>query len=1344
MAWLHRRFTNTGKLATAVALCLFLASTVSSAVLAATPIYVRTDGDDSACNGTVDAGVGSAPNCAVKTIQKGIDIVDSGGTVHVGAGTYIGDVNANKPVTLLGAGSGSTTIKGPLAAPAGTTLTVNALNVVIDGFTITREGNAPATWNDPGINSAGIAIQSAGKSMEVRNTVLTGNRTGIDINDNSGVYIHNSDISFNRTGLILRNVTDAVVIEETKITDNWTAGILFLDASGGTNVPAQTALNATIRGNNISGNWYGGIVDRQSGGSLPLPGTTNLKNFSGNWLGTTTPVVTTANTSEPGYSAQIPVAYGGSAVPPGGAPDIAGPASANVDFTPWLASSTDTDGGTFGFQGDFSTLWVDDAGAQTGVKGRVQEGVDEASAAGTVRLAAGTYEEQVEITAARTLQGVGQTSIIKAPTTLTKFFLTGADQNRPVVYIHGTNGVVVKDLKVDGAGRGNANSRFVGVGFNNAGGTVQDTEIVDVRNQPFDGSQHGVSIYAYNSDTTSRTITLTNNTLTGFQKNGVALNTNATTPLVVSITGNTVTGAGTTSVTAQNGIQVFSDLGSGTVAGNTISGIAYSGSGTVASSILNYYAELTIDDNVITGAQTGIYNYDGGANLTNNEISVAEVGDYSWGIIASDPPRAVPQPFDGTYLGEGGGGGANTAAAASTNGTLSVLAPQALLTVAVTGNRIVFTGVDNADSFGIEADAGYGADDMAVNIDNNTIYGFDVGVVWWTCDSGCSAGVYTAMSATGNCIDGNDEGMTSNVTSPIVNAENNWWGAVSGPYNATSNPGGIGNSVSDNIDFMPWATVGCSLSDTWLNTRSGELGSLADLLSTAQYGDTLRAVGGEPLSGGTTVTTAGVTLDLNGNTGGPGSPFLTVAAADVTVTNGILDGGGSGSPAILVVAGGNNFTLSDCEVKNWADGVEVAASVTSFKMFGNWIHNNADAGLQVDGSVAFGGVVTIEGNLFKDNGGNGIKNLGTTIPLTAKRNSWGDVAGPTGLNGDTASAGVDFTPFTFAELHLDMDPVTVGDQTLVNVSEGTTFNTSLKLDAQKVNSIQFKITYDAAYLTLNSTTFLAPWLGQCFDNGSVSGVLKQYCILFGGEYDGGTLATLNFTAANPPPGPGPWPTNLDIAHLEADTAASALGGAKIFLNNAGYNAPSVASRDITDTNDGTVNIIGKANYNGFIDLQGRTNDSGGKLRVFDIVTKAGSTELAQGTSASSGSYATAHNVGFQLMVGSTYYLLADRDLFVATTAEVSTTYSHSKLLDTRPFTTLVTLVLRGGDAYNDNMIDIGDASCIGSFYGTMSSACGGGSPVGSSPDVNEDGIVNILDLSLMGGNYLITSSTWAP
>src|SRR5439155_25313935 len=122
--------------------------------------------------------------------------------------------------------------------------------------------------------------------------------------------------------------------------------------------------------NNISGNWYAQIVDRQTGGSLPAPGA-NVKNFSGNWFGTNAPVVTTANSAELGYAAQIPVEFGGTATAPGGQPDIAGPASANIDYTPYLDSGTDTNvettpgRGTFGFQGDFSKLHVVPTGAQS-------------------------------------------------------------------------------------------------------------------------------------------------------------------------------------------------------------------------------------------------------------------------------------------------------------------------------------------------------------------------------------------------------------------------------------------------------------------------------------------------------------------------------------------------------------------------------------------------------------------------------------------------------------------------------------------------------------------------------------------------------------------------------------------------------------------------------------------------------------------------------------------------------------------------------------------------------------------------------------------------------------------
>jgi hypothetical protein len=44
----------------------------------------------------------------------------------------------------------------------------------------------------------------------------------------------------------------------------------------------------------------------------------------------------------------------------------------------------------------------------------------------------------------------------------------------------------------------------------------------------------------------------------------------------------------------------------------------------------------------------------------------------------------------------------------------------------------------------------------------------------------------------------------NNLANSVINAEYNWWGDASGPYHPDSNPGGLGDSVSDNVDFIPW------------------------------------------------------------------------------------------------------------------------------------------------------------------------------------------------------------------------------------------------------------------------------------------------------------------------------------------------------------------------------------------------------------------------------------------------------------------------------------------------------------------------------------------------------------
>ncbi|MEI9947306.1 MAG: carbohydrate-binding protein [Chitinophagaceae bacterium] len=339
-------------------------------------------------------------NSPYASIQAAIDdgITVNGDIITVGAGTYNEDIIITKTLKITGAGAASTFITGPIGGP-GSTVVIAANNAELSGFTISRAGNNITDWSNSGLNTAGISVQGQSISGSlVHDNIITGNRTGIDINNSNGHTIRNNSISNNRTGLIFRNQTDNIILVENEVTNNWTVGIVFLDGSGGTNVPVQTTLNCNFSNNNISGNWYAQIVDRQIGGSIPIPATTNLKNFSGNWWGTITPVVTTSNSSEPGYDAQIPTAFGGTATPPGGQPDIAGPASPNFDITPYLHSGTDTEietsagRGTFGFQGNFSHLWVTTAGSQTGATSRLQEGINSVTTGGIVSVTAGTFD----------------------------------------------------------------------------------------------------------------------------------------------------------------------------------------------------------------------------------------------------------------------------------------------------------------------------------------------------------------------------------------------------------------------------------------------------------------------------------------------------------------------------------------------------------------------------------------------------------------------------------------------------------------------------------------------------------------------------------------------------------------------------------------------------------------------------------------------------------------------------------------------------------------------------------------------------------------------------------------
>jgi hypothetical protein len=57
-----------------------------------------------------------------------------------------------------------------------------------------------------------------------------------------------------------------------------------------------------------------------------------------------------------------------------------------------------------------------------------------------------------------------------------------------------------------------------------------------------------------------------------------------------------------------------------------------------------------------------------------------------------------------------------------------------------------------------------------------------------------------------NICDNAGYGVRNVETNVTVYAESNWWGDASGPYHPTLNPEGLGDTVSDYVDFDPWQT----------------------------------------------------------------------------------------------------------------------------------------------------------------------------------------------------------------------------------------------------------------------------------------------------------------------------------------------------------------------------------------------------------------------------------------------------------------------------------------------------------------------------------------------------------
>ena len=281
------------------------------------------------------------------------------------------------------------------------------------------------------------------------------------------------------------------------------------------------------------------------------------------------------------------------------------------------------------------------------------------------------------------------------------------------------------------------------------------------------------------------------------------------------------------------------------VSGSTIAGFTILSAGQNGISLGTRTARVgnVIKNNIIDGGsanivKAGISSLAGGGYLiTNNNIR-----NYKWGMMfdGSVPVTAPPCEISGNYITNANFAGIVAMASWSNGHTFSYN------TIENSGAGIhLGQGEHQVSHNTIVGNTGSGIYILAgprtfgIQITYNTIEGNATGIELASDDAGA-----VNNQAHFNNIAGNTNGVLNNHSAEF-DAENNWWGNASGPYHPTTNPGGTGNGVSDNVDYDPW--LGAELEEVESKTIS-DSGTMQD---TPTGGDiTIDATGNH------TITTA--------------------------------------------------------------------------------------------------------------------------------------------------------------------------------------------------------------------------------------------------------------------------------------------------------------------------------------------------------------------------------------------------------------------------------------------------------------------------------------------------------
>ena len=219
--------------------------------------------------------------------------------------------------------------------------------------------------------------------------------------------------------------------------------------------------------------------------------------------------------------------------------------------------------------------------------------------------------------------------------------------------------------------------------------------------------------------------------------------------------------------------------------------------------------------------------------------------------------------------------------------------------------------------------------------------------------------------------------------------------------------------------------------------------------------------------------------------------------------------------------------------------------------------------------------------------------------------------------------------------------------------------------------------------------------------------------------------------------------NLPMFYLKVSSAGTAFdlidglqhaGGSDVALRVSGdyplgtytFNGSVTDGFNVVDPISVNITFVGFYNVTGTFSMQGRLSRAGVPVSLTGIMNP--------GPFAGVTIEAISGNLTLLHLITDTYVITThqERYLDVMLTNNKTMAVSAAKI-------TMSPLELKGGDANDDNVVGLGDATVVGSSYGTGT--------ILSDGDVNFDDKVNIFDLALVGGNYGLTNTvynTWLP